>query len=105
MKKIVSLALILGLSSLTGCGGAAWTKEGTTQQAAAEDLADCNSLAQSATQRDSNIDTDILASRGHDWQQTHVTGIERDADAAQTKDLSQDVVTRCMIAKGYVPGP
>lgn len=105
MKKITSIAMILGLSGLAACASDAWTKEGVTPQAAAVDLADCNALAQSATQRDASIDTDIMATRGHDWQQTHVTQIERDANAAQTEDLSHDVISRCMIAKGYVPGP
>lgn len=102
MKNIACLALMLGLAACAG--GGAWTKEGKTPQAAAEDLADCNSLAQSATERDSKIDTDIMASRGHDWQQTRVTPIEKASDAAQTQNTQDDVVTRCMIAKGYAPG-
>jgi hypothetical protein len=101
MKKIASLALVLCLAA---CAGGSWSKDGTTPQAAAADLADCNSLAQTATERDANIDTDIMATRGHDWQATNVTRIQREDDAAQSQTVRDDVVSRCMIAKGYAPG-
>jgi hypothetical protein len=101
MRKIACFALIL---LLPACAGGSWTKEGKTPQAAAEDLADCNSLAQSVSERDSKIDTDIMASRGHDWKETRVTPIEQASDAQQQEDVHGDVVSRCMIAKGYAPG-
>lgn len=106
MKKMLSLALVLGplMFGLAACAGGAWTKDGTNPQVAAEDLADCNSLAQQATSRDSNIDADILATRGHDWRQTQVTSFQRDSDAAGSQAVTTDVVSRCMIAKGYAPG-
>ncbi len=85
MKKIASLALVLCLAA---CAGGSWSKDGTTPQAAAADLADCNSLAQTATERDANIDTRI----------------QREDDAAQSQTVRDDVVSRCMIAKGYAPG-
>jgi hypothetical protein len=100
--RTLSLALAL---CLVGCAGdAEWSKDGVSPEAAARELADCRSEAQEATQRDTNIDTDILASRGRDWQQTGVLGMKVASDNEQNRNLSGDMVQQCMIGKGFAPG-
>lgn len=102
MKWIIGLALVC---SLAGCAGSAeWTKEGVSHQTAAQDLAECRSDAQAATRRDTNIETDILASRGRDWQNSGALDTKQATFAAETQGTEKDVITRCMIGKGYAPG-
>jgi len=100
--RFLSLAVAL---CLVGCAGEAqWSKDGVSPETAARELADCRSAAQEATQRDTNIDTDILASRGLDWQRSGVLGLKVATYDAQNRDLSADIVQQCMIGKGFAPG-
>jgi len=102
MKSMTVLALML---ALTGCAGESqWSKDGTSPEMAARDLSDCEEVAQEATRRDTNINADILASRGHDWQTTGSLATHKANYAAIDRDQSGDIVTRCMIGKGYAPG-
>ena len=102
MIRILSLAVAL---CLVGCAGEPeWSKDGVSPEMAARELADCRSAAQEATQRDTNIDTDILASRGMDWQKNGLLGLKVDTYNAQNRDLSADIVRQCMIGKGFAPG-
>lgn len=102
MGRMTWLALAL---CLAGCAGSPqWSKDGASPEQAAADLADCRSAAQTALRRDSNIDTDILASRRRDWQISGALSTIRSSYAAAEHEHSQDIVTRCMIAKGYAPG-
>ena len=102
MIRFTSLAVAL---CLVGCAGEPqWSKDGVSPEAAARELADCRSAAQEATQRDTNIDTDILASRGLDWQRSGVLDLKVATYNAQNRDLSGDIVQQCMIGKGFAPG-
>src|SRR5215469_8356051 len=101
MKRLAGLILAV---VLVGCAGPTWTKDGATPDLMVQDLSDCNSLAAGATQRDTNINQDILAARSKDWQDTGALFTVQQTYAAQTQTQSSDIVSRCMIAKGYVPG-
>jgi hypothetical protein len=101
MKR--TAALLLGLSLAACAGEGAWTKDGTSREQAARDYAECRSLAQSAMQRDTDIDQDIMATRGGDWQRTGVMTAHRATYAARNESQSADIVTRCMVGKGYAP--
>ena len=101
MKLMTGLALLLMLSACNVTGQ--WSRDGTDPKAAADDLADCNSLAQSVVQRDTNIDTDIDASRGADWRSAQVVDIKRAAFQSKDETTEKDVIDRCMIGKGYAP--
>jgi hypothetical protein len=92
------------LLPLAGCLGPAWQKDGADEGRLKQDLAECRSLARSATQRDADIDTDIMASRGHDWERTGVLTTKRDEMRTVTGGRAEDIVGRCMTAKGYSPG-
>jgi len=101
MKRFAGLVVAL---VLIGCAGPTWTKDGATPQLVAKDLSDCNSLASVATERDSNINQDILAARSKDWQDTGALFTVQQTYAAQNQAQSYDIVSQCMIAKGYAPG-
>ena len=102
MKRLAGL--IAAAVVLVGCAGPTWTKDGSTPTLVAKDLSDCNSVAAGATQRDSNINQDILAARGKDWQDTGALATVQQTYAAQSQPQSADIVSQCMISKGYAPG-
>lgn len=89
---------------LFGCADPSWTKDGATPTLVAKDLSDCNSLAAAATRRDTNINQDILAARSKDWQDTGALFTVQQTYAARDQAQSSDIVTQCMISKGYAPG-
>ena len=99
MRRIGGLALAL---MLAGCGGT-WTKAGVSPEAAAQDLSECRHMAEIANRRDSDIDQDILASRGHDWEHFSVIQLKRDQYADSNERRTSNIVERCMIGKGYSP--
>ncbi len=99
MRSITVIGLVL---LLAGCGSQ-WSKPGTSPELAARDLAECRHMAQIADRRDSDIDTDILASRGQDWHRVDTLSIRRADYAESNRVRSGDLVERCMAAKGYSP--
>ena len=102
MKKIWSLGLFL---ALLGCAQEPeWSKPGVSSQLVAAELADCRSQARVATQRDTNIMNDIMATRGNDWRQTGVLGMQKSVFSAEDYNRTSSLIDRCMIDKGYVPG-
>ena len=101
MKRIVGLAVVL---LLFGCASKPWTKDGATPEMVAKDLSECNRLATAATQKDANINQDILAARGKDWQDTGALFTVQQTYDARNQAQSSDIVSQCMIAKGYAPG-
>ena len=104
MKGVLVAVASLVLAGCAG-GGDRWTKPGATSDAAETELSDCESQARSATQRDAGIDADILASRGQDWQRAGVLAMKRDDMANSSRARSQQIIARCMAAKGYRPVP
>jgi hypothetical protein len=102
---IAALALS---ASLSACSSrpANWTKEGVNQEVTAADYAECRRAAQHDIQRDVNIDTDIAASREHDWDHSQSGQTYLAEDASNNRKLSGDIVKGCMESKGYAPsGP
>ncbi|HEV8014106.1 MAG TPA: hypothetical protein VGP48_01170 [Stellaceae bacterium] len=103
MKQTVSLAVATLL--LFGCAGNHdWSRQGTSPQQAATELSDCESEAREATERDTNIMSDIMATRGNDWRNTDVLSMQQAQFAAENHNRTSDIVNRCMIGKGFVPG-
>ena len=102
MKR--SLALGCALALLGCASGPEWSKDGMSQQATAQALSDCQSVAREATERDTNIMTDILATRGGDWQRSGVMDTHVQTFSSEDRGRTGDIVNRCMIGKGFVPG-
>jgi hypothetical protein len=101
MKRaiLVTLALVL-----VGCaGGGDWARPGTSPQQTAAELSDCQSQARAATERDTNIMSDIMATRGNDWRQTGVMSTQMSMFSAENHNRTSDIVNRCMIGKGFAP--
>lgn len=101
MKEAVIVALAVVLTACAGSGD--WTRSGTSSQQVAAELSDCQSQARAATQRDTNIMSDIMATRGNDWRQTGVMSMQMSQFAAENHNRTGDIVNRCMIGKGFVP--
>jgi len=102
MKRSLTLACAL---ALLGCANQPeWSKDGVAPDMVAKELADCQSIAREATARDTNIMTDIMATRGHDWQNTGVMDRHIQTFQVEDRDRTGDIVNRCMISKGFVPG-
>ncbi len=102
MGRMTSLALA---SLLFACSGAPqWTKAGVPPDQVAQDLSDCQREANFATRRDTNIDNDILATRGFDLERDGVLGLRRASLAADTSGRSDRIVASCMAGKGYAKG-
>jgi hypothetical protein len=101
---IIAAMLCLGGLALTGCAQTAtWSRDGVSPEVAAQDLADCRNDAQEANRRQANIDADIMASRGRDWQKTGVLDAQQQTRTADQVDRAANLVTSCMIGKGYAP--
>jgi hypothetical protein len=100
MRWLGGVALAL---ALTACGSS-WNKAGVSREKAAQDYSECRHMAEIANRRDSNIDTDILASRGQDWQRLGILNAKRADYADANEARTGDIVDRCMLSKGYTLG-
>ena len=88
-------------AALAACAGPQWTKPGAAADTVAADYADCRSQAYQTTRRDADIQSDILASRGHDWEQSGTLMTHTDSFAAENQRRAGNVVGACMQLKGY----
>jgi hypothetical protein len=93
----------LGLAVLlAGCAAAGgWSKTGADSAAAARDYQDCRDLAESAVKTDADIDQDIRATRGSDYQRSAGVRAETQAMQEHTKGRAQAIIAACMRAKGF----
>jgi hypothetical protein len=103
MKGVCIAAVCLVLSACAGSASDKWSKPGVKPETADNDLSDCQDQARSATRRDAGIDADITASLGADWQRGGILGMKRDDMANSNRALGEQIVARCMAAKGYRP--
>jgi hypothetical protein len=101
LKQFILIALAV---IVTGCAGAGdWTRSGTSPQQTAAELSDCQTQARAATERDTNIMNDIMATRGSDWRRSDVMSTQTSLFAAENHNRTSDIVNRCMIGKGFAP--
>jgi hypothetical protein len=78
-----------------------WVKEGASDKVVASDLAQCRGEASRAVDRDAAIDQDIMASRAQDLQRSGMTTLRRDTLRASNLGRHDEIVARCMAARGY----
>jgi hypothetical protein len=116
------VALVCGLVAflLTGCNSmslpgwpkppppaaasaSAWTRPGADAATVDSAYDDCLNVANSATQKDFNIDQDIAASRGGDLQHSDFAGAPLRAAQQNDRDRDQAVLSACMETKGFSP--
>jgi hypothetical protein len=87
---------------LAGCAGAgSWTKPGVDAAATAREYRDCQALATSAVRTDADIDQDILATRGADWQRSDAIRVETQMMHDTTRDRAAAIIGACMRKKGF----
>ncbi len=103
--KIAGAVVACTLLLLAGCagGGDRWQREGVPPELVSADLAQCRGEARIIVNRDVAIDQDILSTRSTDWQNSNTLGIRRDVMQAQNSGRADDIVSRCMRARGYSP--
>jgi hypothetical protein len=127
MKKIWGVCGLASAVLLGGCSvlseftihqanhsdQANWNKQGASPQETAAALSTCNGQARAATDRDTNITTDIMATRSNNWSNTagpvgtqsqYSSGGQGQLFENQDRDLSESIVYQCMIGKGFAPG-
>jgi hypothetical protein len=87
----------------SAASASAWTRPGADAATVESAYDDCLNVANSATQKDFDIDQDITASRGSDLQHSEFAGTSV-RDAQQTsRDRDQAVLSSCMETKGFSP--
>jgi len=97
------LAPAATLLLLAGCATAGnWTRPGADEAATARDYRDCRDMAATAVKTDADIDQDILATRGNDWQRASITRVAPRTMREHTRDRAAAIVDACMRAKGFV---
>jgi hypothetical protein len=80
-----------------------WVKEGASDEAQAHDLSQCRSEARRAGDRDAAIDQDILSTRSQDLQRSGTTTLRRDTMQNSNRGRFDEILARCMAARGYRP--
>jgi len=98
MGRRVALLLVLALAS---CAGPRWQRQGADADQVSADFADCNGFAQDVVRRDSQIDTDIMASRGRDWENNGTLRQHQTIIDSETGARSDAALDACMASKGY----
>jgi len=100
MPSRLAACLLLLLAACTN-DAARWSKAGVDEDRVSADLEGCRSEARAATRRDAQIDADILASRGGDWQRAGTLGVQQQQMAASRRVNTDSIIARCMAEKGY----
>jgi hypothetical protein len=116
----MKLSLVVVLTAVTACSSvslpgwpkpppeaavsaSAWTRPGTDAATIASAYDDCLNVANSATEKDFNIDQDIAASRGSDLQHSDFAGASLRGAQQNDRDRDQAVLSACMETKGFSP--
>jgi hypothetical protein len=81
----------------------AWAKPGADVASVESAYNGCLEIANTATDKDFNIDQDIAATRGSDLQHSAFAGAPlRDAQQ-NDRDRAQTILSSCMTGKGFAP--
>jgi hypothetical protein len=92
----------LSAALLAGCAaGGEWIRPGADEAAAALEYEDCREIAKTAVRTDVDIDQDIRATRGIDWQRGGLARIGAQNMQNQTRDRAAAIVASCMQARGF----
>jgi hypothetical protein len=88
--------------ALAACAGSHWEKPGAKPEELKAALAECKAEARVATDQDARINQDITSTFQHDWQRTGVSDTRRNLLQDRTRAYGEDIVERCMAAKGWL---
>ncbi|MDB5409230.1 MAG: hypothetical protein JWL84_4142 [Rhodospirillales bacterium] len=102
MRRATFLLLLV---ALTACAdeSSRWAKPGVGAATVSTDVDRCERQAREATRREDQINADILASRGNDWQRTGTLSAKEADMAASSRSQGNRALAACMAAKGYSP--
>jgi hypothetical protein len=98
MRAGCALAVLLLLAS---CGGGGGDWAGADEAEAEREYQACRDVASAAVGKEADIDQDIIATRGRDWQRGGIGRVESRAMQEHTRDRAASIVASCMRAKGY----
>lgn len=114
------LALALGIALLLAACGVlpspktspeaaasanAWSKPGADAAAVESAYRDCLEAVDTVTGKDFNIDQDIAASRGGDFQRSSFAGRSLRDTQQNNRDRAQTMLSSCMRGKGFTTAP
>jgi hypothetical protein len=94
----------LGCVLFTLCGptpGGPWVKPGIGPAEAARVHRTCRARAEAAFQSEREVDQDILATRGSDWQRAGTLSSERSQMGAEAAGRLAAVIAGCMRSHGF----
>src|SRR3984893_19363152 len=105
-RRLPAAGAALGCLLLTVCAGQTttttnWVKAGADDQTISRELADCNAQANAALANEQGINADINATLGRNWQLGGTQGVETQALREQATGYADQVLTNCMLAKGF----
>jgi hypothetical protein len=97
---------VLGCLLLTACTAqttttTGWVKTATDDQTITRELRDCNAQANAALASEQGINADINATLGRNWQLGGTEGVETQAMRQQAAGYADQVLNKCMRAKGF----
>lgn len=99
MKPVLPLVFVFALAACAGTG-AAWVKEGASEDQVRADQAACRAQAEGAIGRSESFTRDIRSSTSGGREDTRSIVTEsRDRDTARSYER---ILDRCMAARGYV---
>lgn len=102
-RGTASALMLVAALALGACAApeSAWTHPERAPAAARQDLSACRNEATTATRREADIDADIEASRGQDWQRSGILTTKRETAAEGRRRSFDSYVARCMAARGW----
>lgn len=90
--------------ALAACASPDWEKPGASAEERKAARAECQAQARIATDQEARINQDITSAFQHDWQRTGVAETRRSLLQDRTRAYGENLVERCMQAKGWVRG-
>ena len=103
--RLAIAAATLGCLCLTVCAGQTttvrWVKTGADDETVARELSDCTAQANAALSTERGINADINATLGRNWTLSSTQGIQNQSMREQAAGLADQVLNRCMRAKGF----
>jgi hypothetical protein len=83
----------------------AWSKPGADPAAVERVYGECLDAVNTVTDKDFNIDQDIAAGRGGDFQRSNFGGTSVRDSQQYSSDRAQTMLSSCMRAQGFTTGP
>jgi hypothetical protein len=99
--RVAAIVALVGLAACANSGAKNWSKSGVSDSQRDADYAECRSEMRAVTRQSDNIDQDITASRGSDWRRVGQYNSQQSQLAGVDADYAAQVLTDCMLTKGY----